>query len=195
MKVLCPACSREKPLALALNPRSEAVVCPSCNRRYRTETFVLEKQQSRKEGRRFRYTLLGKKADGITQPISLELDKPIVLQTGDTYTLLSRSGVKLGLADQSANTWITLFSTAKKWPFLNRLALFLSIPLTLLALIQITRLPAFFTEQSPANLLLALALLLPLFVAPAILWTLKETLRGDERDRIIPGYHPEDEDL
>jgi hypothetical protein len=194
MKILCPACSEEKPLVINITRRDVSALCSKCARRYKVETFVLEKYQNERSPVGFRYFLHCREEEK-SKKISLLLKQQIPLQSGDTYTLVSRNGIPLGLANQRQNTWNTLFYVNRSSTFLNGLALFLAFPLVILTLLQATRIPGYLLEQSPETWLIAAAIIFPLFFAPGVFWILKETFTGDDRSRHIPGYHAEDDDL
>jgi hypothetical protein len=192
MRILCPDCSRKEPLAIEVSPEEEAVVCPSCSRRYRLRTRRILDVEARYSDRGYAYRLQTAEPNGARGVQRILSQSGLQISGQHTVTIVRRGGSVVGLADQDAQTWISVRPVEPRFPLGRRLLLSLAWPVTLLAALQAVRFwidSAALLQSDPLAAIVLLGLLGSLALAPVIWWLLRVVFPdGPRRRQLIRGW-------
>lgn len=192
LRILCPGCSKEKPLVVEIGELDGATVCPSCGRRFRIRTVRVQEITGRRRGAGYLYRILGQETEGTSGLEKIRSAGALAIKPGRTVTIVRRGSQAVGVADQSAGTWLPVTPPRPEYPALRGLALALAWPVTVLAAIQALsfwRESALLLQDRP---LAALTLFLVLGAAallPLLWWLLRTAFPdGPRRKQLIRGW-------
>jgi hypothetical protein len=192
MRILCPQCSKTKPLAIDIAAEDEVTVCSQCSRRYRLRTRKILDVDARLGDRGYSYRLQTAESNGGQGIQRIPSQLPLQITGQRTVTIVLRGGSVVGVADQDAQTWITVKPVAPRFPLLRRLLVALAWPITILAGLQIIRFWIQSAELLRTDPLAAGLLLLgvgALALSPVLWWLIRVLFPdGPKRRQLIPGW-------